>query len=210
MSEPKKVQLISREALFQGYFRVDRLHVRAERFDGSLSEPFTREVFDAGRYAVGVLLFDPQHDKVILVEQFRPGIMVKDDDPWVIELVAGIGESGESREETARRECFEEAGCTVAELHKIIAYYVGPGCTSQHFTIYVGRTTAPEDGIVRGVPEEGEDIRVHVMEAAQAISLLYAGKLRDAATIIAMQWFALHHTELRSRWLVSDASTPII
>ncbi len=51
---------------------------------------------------------------------------------------------------------------------------------------------------------------MHVMDATKAISLLYAGKLRDAQTIVAMQWFAMHHTELRSRWLVSDVGTPII
>lgn len=206
----KKYELIYREALFQGYFRVDRFHLRHECFDGSTSEIFTREVFDRGRSAVGVLLFDPQHDKVVMIEQFRAGVMARDEYPWLIELVAGVVESGETRESTARREALEEAGCEVAELHHVMAYYSSPGCLSEHITLYIGRTTAPEDGIIRGLKEEGEDIRVHVMDATKAINLLYSNKLRDAATIITMQWFALHHTELRSRWLVSEASTPII
>ncbi len=57
---------------------------------------------------------------------------------------------------------------------------------------------------------EHEDIRVHILDAAQAISLLYANKIQDAQTLVALQWFAMHHTELRSRWLVSDVGTPII
>ncbi len=206
----KKFEIVAREALFQGYFRMDRFHIRHEKFDGGWTDVFTREVLDRGRRAVGVLLFDPQHDKIVLIEEFRAAPMAKGEDPWMLELVAGIVEPGEKRETTARREALEEAGCDVAELHKIIEYYSSPGCTSEHATLYIGRTNAPEDGAVFGLPQESEDIRVHVLDATQAIGYLYSGKIRDAATIIAMQWFALRHTELRSRWLVSDASTPII
>jgi ADP-ribose pyrophosphatase len=206
----KKYEVLDRETLFQGYFRVDRYLLRQESFAGGWSVPFTREVMDRGLRAVAVLLFDPLQDKVVLIEQFRPGVMARREDPWLIELVAGIVESGETNETTAHRESVEEAGCEVTELQQIMAYYPSPGCLSEFTTIYVGRTTAPEDGIVMGVNEENEDIRVHVMDAAKAISLLYTHQLRDAATIIGMQWFALHHTDLRSRWLVSETSTPII
>ncbi|NTU76915.1 MAG: NUDIX domain-containing protein [Alphaproteobacteria bacterium] len=207
----KKFDLINRETLFQGCFRVDKFHVRHESFSGGWTETITREVFDHGPGAVGVLPFDPQHDKVVLVEQFRAGVMARDEDPWLLELVAGILEPGESKEAAIRREAVEEAGCEITDLRPITSYYTSPGCMSENISLYAGRAiTTPPDGSVHGLAEEGEDIRVHVLDAAQAISLLYAGKLRDAATIIAMQWFALHHTELRSRWLMGDASMPII
>lgn len=205
----RKYEVTHREALFQGYFRVDRFHVRHERFAGDWTPVFTREVFERGR-AAGVLLFDPHQDKVVMVEQFRAGVMAKDEYPWLMELVAGIIEPGESRESTALRECVEEAACVVTELQPILSYYASPGCMAEYTSLYVGRTVAPKQGGLQGVQRENEDIRVHVMDAAQAISLLYANKLRDAASIIAMQWFAMHHTELRSRWLMSDTSTPLI
>ena len=206
----KKHELVARETLFQGYFRVDRFHVRHEKWSGGWSDIFTREVFDGGRKVAGVLLFDPRHDKVVLIEQFRAPIMARDENPWMTELVAGIVESDESHEDAARREALEEAGCDVTHLRQIMSYYSTPGCTSEHVTLYVGCVEAPESGGVHGVVAEGEDIRVHVLDATAAINLLYAGKLRDSATIIAMQWFAVHRTELRSRWLMSDASMPII
>ena len=206
----KSYELVAREALFQGYFRVDRLLVRHEKFAGGWSNVVAREVFESGRRAVGVLVFDPHHDKVVLIEQFRASLAARGDDPWMIELVAGIVESRETCEATARREVLEEAGCEIEQLQAISSYYTSPGCTGEYITLYAGRAVVPEDGGVYGVAAEGEDIRVHVMDAAKAINLLYANKLRDSTTIIAMQWFALHHTELRSRWLVSEASTPII
>lgn len=209
MSE-KKYEILYREALFQGYFRVDRFHIRQELYAGGWSAPFSREVYDGGKKAAVVLLFDPHHDKVVMIEQFRAGPMARDDDPFMIELVAGMVDPGETPEGTARREAIEEAGCEVMELQKIHAYYPSPGCMSEFTTVFVGRTIAPENGALHGLAHEGEDIRVLVLDAAEAISLLYMGKLRDAASIIAMHWFALHHTELRSRWMVSDVGTPII
>jgi ADP-ribose pyrophosphatase len=205
----KHHEILRRETLFQGYFRVDRYQVRHERHAGGLSGSFTREIFERGS-ASAVLPFDPLQDKVVLIEQFRAGPMARGDDPWLFELVAGIIEAGESSESTARREAEEEAGCTIAELQPIASYYPSPGCMTEHATLFIGRVTVPQDGLIMGVDAEHEDIKVHVLDAHQAISMLMAGKFRDSATIIAMQWFAMHHTELRSRWIVSDASTMII
>ena len=206
----KKFEIIHREALFQGYFRVDRFHLRQELYAGGWSDVFSREVFDGTRNAAAVLLFDPQHDKVVMIEEFRAGPMARGDDPYLLEIVAGVVGLDETPEQTARRESLEEAGCTVTDLQKVFAYYPSPGCISEQTTVFVGRTTAPVDGAIHGLKAEGEDIKVIVMDAMQAISLLYEGKLHDAHSIVAMQWFALHHTDLRSRWLVSDASTMII
>jgi len=206
----KKFDILERETLFQGYFRVDRYHIQHERFDGAWSQPFTRELFNYGRPVSGVLLFDPQHDKVVMVEQFRTGPVSLGDDPWITEIVMGTVDADESPEQAARREAVEEAGCEVIEMQSIASYYTSPGSTSDHIALFVGRVNAPEDGRLGGVAAEHEDIRVHVIDATKAIGLLFGNKIRDAQTLIALQWFAMHRTELRSRWLVSDVGTPII
>lgn len=201
----KRYEILYRETLFQGFFRIDRFHIRQELFEGGWSAPFSREVFDGGKKASVVLLFDPDQDKVVMIKQFRPGPMAKGEDPFLTELVAGIVEAGETPEDTARREAIEEAGCEVFELQKIHAYYPSPGCMSEYTTVFVGRTMAPEDGTIRGVADEGENIQVVVLDAAQALGMLYMGHLRDAAAIIALQWFSLNHTDLRSRWMAGEA-----
>lgn len=206
----KKFEILARETLFQGYFRVDRYRIKHERHDGQWSDTFTREVFQRSKQVAGVLPFDPKRDKVVLIEQFRAGTLLLGQYPWIMEMPMGMVDANETPEMAARREALEEAGCTIAELHPIANYYSSPGGTSEHITLFAGRTDAPEDGIICGVAAENEDIRVHVMDAAKAIGLIYANKIRDAQTLVALQWFATHHTELRSRWLVSDVGTPII
>jgi len=206
----KKFEILNRETLFQGFFRVDRFRLRHELFAGGWSGPFTREVFQkSGRFAA-VLPFDPKNDRLVLIEQFRAGVLAAGEHPWITEVVAGFIDGNETPEDTARREAREEAGCEISELHKIADYFSSPGSNSEHITLFAGRTVAPEDSTIYGVPHEDEDIRVRVLDATQAISLLYTGKIRDALTLIALQWFAMHHTGLRSRWLVSDVGTPII
>jgi len=206
----KKFEILAREVLFQGYYRVDRFKIRQERFEGGWSDSFTREVFDRGGKAAAVLPYDPKSDRWVLIEQFRPGVMAAGEYPWITEIVAGIIDGNEAPEDTARREAREEAGCEISELQKIADYYSSPGCLSENITVFAGRTTAPAVEQILGMEHEHEDIRVIPMDAARAISLLYSNKIRDALTLISLQWFAMHHTELRSRWLVSDVGTPII
>ncbi|MFY9287450.1 MAG: NUDIX domain-containing protein [Alphaproteobacteria bacterium] len=206
----KKFDILNRETLFQGYFRVDRYRLQHERFDGGMSQPFTREVFHRSKQVAGVLLFDPQHDKVVMIEQFRAGPLLAGEYPWLLEIPMGMVDANETPEQAARREALEESGCDVAELHAIGTFFSSPGGTSEQIVLFAGRTTAPKDGEVHGLSNEQEDIKVHVLDATKAIGLLYSNKIRDAQTLVAMQWFAMHHTELRSRWLVSDVGTPII
>lgn len=206
----KKYQIISQEILFQGYYRVERYHLTHERFDGSWTGNFTREVFHRSKQVAGVLLFDPQQDKIVMVEQFRSGPLLAGEYPWMHEIVMGMVDSNETPERAARREAMEESGCTISDMQPIASYYSSPGGTSEQIFLFVGRTVAPPDGGLYGVIEDHEDIRIHVIDAARAIGLIYANKIRDAQTMVALQWFAMHHTELRSRWLVSDVGTPII
>jgi ADP-ribose pyrophosphatase len=206
----KKFSILLREVLFQGYFRVERLHVQHERFDGALSPVFTREIFHRSPAVAGVLLFDPQHDKVVLVEQFRIAPAAANQDPWLTEIVLGMVDANETPEQAARREVLEETGCEVLDLLPIANYYSSPGGTTEYIHLYAGRIVAPADEGIFGIDTENEDIKVHVLDAARAISLVYANKIRDAQTLIALQWFATHHTDLRSRWIVSDVGTPII
>jgi ADP-ribose pyrophosphatase len=189
-----------RETLFQGYFRIDRLHLSHERFNGGVVGPFTRELLERG-HAVAVLPYDPLTDHVLLIEQFRPGpIATQDPAPWLIEIVAGIIDAGEAPEQVARRETLEEAGCIMDDMVQIQECYLSPGCNSEYCTVYVGRTNLDKAGGTFGLSDEHEDIRSHVLHLDDALDWLATGKIRTAPAIMALQWLALHRDELRDRW----------
>ena len=98
-----KVEVEARETVFDTFLRVDRLKLRHELFDGGFSNTMTRELLLRPR-AVGVLLFDPVLEKVVLVRQIRIGMLDEGQDPWLLELVAGMVEPGEQTHEVAARD----------------------------------------------------------------------------------------------------------
>ena len=116
------------------HFRIDRYRLRHKLFEGDWSGEIEREVFERG-HAVTVLLFDPDRDKLVFIEQFRPGAYAalaspwfdNGASPWLIECVAGIIEPGESPEDVARREAIEEADCEVSDIVPVCHYLLSPG-----------------------------------------------------------------------------------
>jgi len=151
--------------------------------------------------AVAVLPWHVESDKVILIEQFRPGAIRGDDSPWMLEAVAGVVEAGETDIDVAHREALEEAGCTMDALTPIVSYYPSPGACSEQIRLFVGRVVSAVVGEVKGVDTEHEDILVHSVARADAIALLDAGKINNGLTIIALHWLARHGDRLRAEWL---------
>lgn len=75
MFDRSDVQVLQRESLYSGFFKMIRLTLSHPLFRGGRSVDFQREVFLRGT-AVAVLPWDPRTDEVVLVEQFRVGALV--------------------------------------------------------------------------------------------------------------------------------------
>ena len=199
MSLELKVEVEARETALDTFLRVDRLRLRHELFGGGFSDTMTRELLLRPR-AVGVLLFDPVLEKVVLVRQIRIGMLYEGQDPWLLELVAGMVEPGEQPQEVAARESLEEADLAPQNLVQISEYYNSPGISNERITLFCGRVDSAGAGGVFGLADEHEDIEVVVLDVEEAVSLVEAGKIHNAMTIIALQWLQLHRRELEASW----------
>jgi ADP-ribose pyrophosphatase len=209
------VEVIEKSTPFKGYFRIDRYRLRHKLFEGGWSGEMEREVFERG-HAVTVLLFDPERDRLVFIEQFRPGAFAalaspwfdKGVSPWLVECVAGIIEPGESPEDVARREAVEEADCEVSDIVPVCHYLVSPGGTSESVFVYCGRVSAPQGGGIHGLSEEHENIRVVVVPPEEAYQWLDEGRVTNAMTVIALQWFRLNVGDVRRRWSAAPSAAP--
>ena len=195
------VEILKRQECYRGHFRVDRLSLRHRLFGGGWSETMTREVFERGD-AVAVLPWDLNTDSLILVEQFRPGAIRQADSPWMLELIAGVVEPGESDPEVAHRESMEEAGCELDRLHPIATFYPSAGACSEQIRLFIGETTGAVHGAIKGLDSEYEDILVHQLPRTEALAILDRGDINNGHTLIALQWLALHGERLRADWHV--------
>ncbi|MEQ6969688.1 ADP-ribose diphosphatase [Pectobacterium polaris] len=194
------VEIIARETLYDGFFSLERYRFRHRLFNGGMSGEVSREILERG-HAVVLLPYDPVRDEVVLIEQIRIAAYDTSASPWLFELVAGMIEPGESHEEVARREAEEEAGLRVGRCRPIINYLASPGGTSERLAVMVGEVDTRTAKGIHGLAEENEDIRVHVVNRQQSYQWVEEGIVDNAASVIALQWLALHHEELKREWV---------
>lgn len=193
------VEIIARDTRYDGFFSIVRYRFRHRRFNGEMSGEVVREVFERGHAAV-LLPYDPLRDEVVLIEQIRIPAYDSSPTPWLLEMVAGIIEPGETPEDVARREAVEEAGLKVGRVKPIVNYLASPGGTSERLSVLVGEVDASLAEGNYGLEEENEDILVHVVSREQAYRWVEEGIIDNAASVIALQWLALHHEKLRQEW----------
>lgn len=186
--------------LYEGFYRMDRYTLTHQTFAGQ-SLTIQRELMDR-HDAVCVLPLDLATGHVVLIEQFRVGAL-RLDNPWLLELVAGLIDKDEEPEQVARREAEEEAGVELGRLHPITHYLPSPGGTNERVFLYVGEVDSQGAGGIHGLDEEGEDIRVHRVPLDQAFAWCADGTINNAASLIALQWVQLNLGWLKDHWPVT-------
>jgi len=178
---------------FNGFLKVDRYTLQCRLYEGGWSREFIRELL-VRNPGIGVLLYDPLLDKVLMVEQFRVGCLGDSvNGPWALELVAGLLEEGETAESVARRETREESGVEITRLLKICEYYNSPGGSNEKLTVFCARFDASTVRVgIHGLETESENIRSVIIERTAAIKAISQGRINNAMSIIALQWLELN------------------
>jgi len=184
---------------YHGFFKMNEYRLNHKLFSGDQSATFTREVFERGD-AVVVMLYDPKNDALLLLEQFRVGVLRVNETPWMLEFVAGMFNEDESPIDVAIREAKEEANIelTAESVKFIMKYFSSPGGMSECIHLYWSTFDSSKvlSGSVYGLAQENEDIMLHIVSRDDALALLAQGKISNAATIIALQWLAINYQNL--------------
>ena len=147
-----------------------------------------------------MLPYDPVRDEVILIEQFRVAALEAPGGPWLLEIVGGVIDEGESPADVARRESLEEAGREILALDPIFDYLSSPGGCSERVSLFCGRVDTAGAGGIFGLVDEHEDIRARVLSFADALAEFARQSVSVASLMIAMQWLALNRERLRAAW----------
>ena len=183
----KRVEILNQRVVFNDVFKIREVTVRHEKFNGQMSDPLRRLVFERGDSAAALLL-NRDTQKVILINQFRYPTYEKGPG-WIYEVVAGMVNQDEQPEETIRREVREEIGYKVGELQPIATFYVSPGGSSERIVLYfaeVGNADRVSAG--GGRAAEHEDIEQVELTLPELWTALRHGDIVDAKTLIAVQW----------------------
>ena len=193
------VEIVEEKTAWSGFWKLKLFRLRHRRFAGGWSETLTRELHCRGE-AVGVLLYDPTLDAIGMVEQFRIGAAFRAGSPWLLELVAGLVEEGETPAEVAVRETTEESACVIRELLPVAGYFSSPGGTDEYFHLFCARVNLSDAGGLHGKAGEHEDIRLHVIPYAEVLELQREQRVHVVEIPVALQWLAMHRDEVRRAW----------
>ncbi len=183
-----KFEVVKQEKVYQGYSRLYKYSIKHSLFQGGMSKAITREVLDRGQ-AVAIFMYDPKTDDVILVKQFRIGA-INNEDPWLLEMVAGIVELGEQDEDVARREAEEESGVMIGELTRVGSFYNSAGCSTEKTTIFYADVDSTAALEYAGLDTENEDIQVVKMKSNEFLGLLKNDDINVISLGLAGYWFA--------------------
>lgn len=153
---------------------------------------------------VAALLYDPEEvDEFVLVEQYRVGGHAAGIDPWLIDIVAGRIEKGQTPIDAVTREISEETGLVPTTIEAIGVFMTAPHLSSERAYLYCATVNAKDVVGLHGVAHEGEDIRPVVIGRAEALSLLQAKPLPLWAGL-ALNW--LDNVVRRTKTIPSSSS----
>ncbi len=185
------LKIISEEVVYQGFGSVTVYQLQHKLFSGGFSDIIQREVVQRKPIAAA-LPYDPVLDKVVLIQQCRLGALAEKN-PWLLEGVAGImADEDKSTADLIKRELLEESGLLAKKLHKICEYWVSPGSSNEFAALYCVEVDVTTAGGIHGLPEEHEDIYVHVVDREEAYNMVKDGRINNALSVIAVQWLQLN------------------
>ena len=187
-----KYKIINKKNLYSGFFSLNKYEFIHEKHNGEWTSAVEREIF-SGAHVSTLLPYDPIKKEIILIQQFRAGVLSRYDESYLLEIVAGIVDEGENPEQTAIRECFEETGCDVKKIYPIQSYFPAPGSSESYYHLYLGEIQAFDGERIKGLEKENEDILVKSFKIDEVRQMLKEKKITNGLTLIALQWFFLEH-----------------
>lgn len=198
----RDVEIVATTAAFRGaHLGIDRVRFRHRLYSGEWSAPRDYEVMRRGQ-AAAIVLYDPERDTVVLVEQFRLPALLAGAAPRQLEIAAGlIDAADETPEAVAVRETREETGLDLIGAPIAIQRYLpSTGNTDECVFLYCGRVDSRLAEGIHGLPEENEDIRVLVKTMLEIEQLLDEGGIENGHSLVALCWLLRHRERLRELW----------
>ena len=183
------VQVLKTEVLSDNWYVLRKVTFRLRKRDGSW-EVQSREAYDRGNGAT-ILLYDPAQRTVVLTQQFRlPTYVNGNGSGMLIEACAGLLDADDP-ETCIAREAFEETGYEIRNPRKVMQAYMSPGSVTEILHFFVAEYSRAQR-VNEGGGVEEEDIEVMELSFDDALARVASGEIRDAKTIMLLQYAALH------------------
>ncbi|MEO8765348.1 MAG: GDP-mannose pyrophosphatase NudK [Ginsengibacter sp.] len=187
----EKIKNVQTEILSNNWYTLKKISYEYLQHDGTWQKQ-NREAYDRGNGAT-IMLYNKQQKTVIFTKQFRmPTFINGNPTGMLIEACAGLLDQ-DNPEDCIRRETEEETGYKIRDVRKVFEAYMSPGSVTEMLYFFIAEYSPSmkinEGG---GVAHEQENIEVIEMQFEQAMEMMNSGEIKDAKTIILLQYLKIH------------------
>lgn len=182
-----RVKILEKSVLSDNWYTLYKVDFEYQDTSGAWQKQ-SREAYDRGNGAT-ILLYNREQGTVILTRQFRmPTFVNGNADGMLIEACAGLLDN-DHPEDCIRRETEEETGYKISSVRKIFEAYMSPGSVTEILHFFVAAYEKDmKVGTGGGHPDEQENIEVLELPFSRAIEMVQSGEIKDAKTIILIQY----------------------
>ena len=170
----KDYRTISSRYVYNGH----NIRLRVDEVVLPSGKETVREVIEHNG-AVAIVAIDAEKN-ILLVRQFRHAAGKE-----LLEIPAGGIDSGETPEETTRREMQEETGYVPGKLERMGGFYSAPGYASEYLYLFLATDLAP----ARLIAEDTEEIKLVKMPLNDVVELIRNGEIQDAKSIAGLLYY---------------------
>lgn len=191
MNNPK-VKIKSIKNLSNDWYSLDKVNFDYQLKNGKWQNQ-NRESYDRGNGAA-ILLYNTYKKTVILTRQFRmPSYLNGNNDGMMIEVCAGLLDNNDPIT-CIKNEVLEETGYQISKPKKILEVYSSPGAVTEIIYYFICEyTDNMKVAVGGGLEEETEEIDILEMNFNDAFKMIENGKIKDAKTILLLQYAKIHN-----------------
>ncbi|MEO7294743.1 MAG: NUDIX hydrolase [Candidatus Limnocylindria bacterium] len=157
-----------------------RIRVRVDEVERADGHRTTREIVEHPG-AVAIVAWDGE--QLAMVRQWRHAT-----GEVLLEIPAGTLEPDEPPIETARRELAEEVGLDASTWVDGPRFFTAPGFCDELMYLYFATDLSDADGASKSDPDEV--LEASWLTLADALAAIDDGRIRDANTIVGIEWLA--------------------
>ena len=185
------IRILEKKILSDNWYKLYKYTFELKDRQGKIQQQ-SREAYDRGNGAV-ILLYNRTEQTVVLTRQFRlPTFINGNTDGMMIEACAGLLDN-EDPEECIQRETEEETGYRIRDVKKVFEAFMSPGAVTEVLHFFVGEYARDQKiDAGGGVDHEQENIEVLELSFNKAFEMIRSGEIRDAKTIMLLQYGRLH------------------
>jgi GDP-mannose pyrophosphatase NudK len=184
------VKILETEILSDNWYILKKITFEIDHNGNTVKH--NREAYDRGNGAT-ILLYNKSTGNIVLTRQFRmPTYINGNTGGYLIEACAGLLDE-DNAEDCIRRETEEETGFKVTHVEKIFEAYMSPGSVTEILYFFIAEYTKEMKVTAGGgLDDEEENIEVLEMPFSKAIAMIKTGEIKDAKTIMLLQYAALN------------------